>query len=541
MIGLVQKMQSSAIAMARGGATCLGPRRFMAREDGTVTAFAVILFVLMVGASGIAIDVMRYETQRTQLQQTLDRAVLAAAAEDALTGDPRAVVEDYFAVAGIEGYRLDVRVETVQNARRVHAYAELEVRSMFMQLFGVPVMTSPAIGAAEQGFQRMEISLVLDFSLSMGAVDAAGVSRLDRLRTATDTFLNEIFAAGILGETSISFVPYAGTVNPGRHVFEAMGGQRNTLTYDDAAGNPLFADGTQTEVDILGNTYTFADGDPLLDLNGDPLTRFREPMTNHCLEYTALDYASDSVPLPSTYAQVTHAAEYPDAGNPEKEWGWCPNSRTVTGGLTAQEITYFARTPAQIQDLLDETHMYHGTGTDIAMMWGLWLLDPASNWLVRDLVAEGVVPSELEDRPAPYNDSSTLKIIVLMTDGAITGQFRPRFPDRTDIGATEMDDVWLNYTVQSQLQNSSQCNGLDCTIAFQNVTQAESNFQSLCDRARANGITVFTIAVDTSDTANDQMRACAGGDANFFEVTAGELEDAFLAIAGSVQRLRLIQ
>ena len=58
------------------------PKGFVQREDGTITVFATVVFVLMIGLGGIAIDLMRYEAQRTQLQYTLDRAVLAAAALD---------------------------------------------------------------------------------------------------------------------------------------------------------------------------------------------------------------------------------------------------------------------------------------------------------------------------------------------------------------------------------------------------------------------------------------------------------------------------
>ncbi|WJY23111.1 pilus assembly protein TadG-related protein [Fontisubflavum oceani] len=40
---------------------------FARNEDGTITIFSVMMFVLMIGIGGIAIDVMRYETQRVQL------------------------------------------------------------------------------------------------------------------------------------------------------------------------------------------------------------------------------------------------------------------------------------------------------------------------------------------------------------------------------------------------------------------------------------------------------------------------------------------
>jgi hypothetical protein len=49
---------------------------------------------------GIAIDIMRYETQRVQLQYTLDRSVLAAASVTQPL-NPVDVVENYFEISGL--------------------------------------------------------------------------------------------------------------------------------------------------------------------------------------------------------------------------------------------------------------------------------------------------------------------------------------------------------------------------------------------------------------------------------------------------------
>jgi uncharacterized membrane protein len=72
--------------------------RFMRREDGTITTFALMIFILMVAVAGIAIDIMRYETQRVQLQYTLDRSVLAAASVTQPL-NPVDVVENYFEIS----------------------------------------------------------------------------------------------------------------------------------------------------------------------------------------------------------------------------------------------------------------------------------------------------------------------------------------------------------------------------------------------------------------------------------------------------------
>jgi hypothetical protein len=121
----------------------------MRREDGTITTFALMIFILMVAVAGIAIDIMRYETQRVQLQYTLDRSVLAAASVTQPL-NPVDVVENYFEISGLENYRLTIDVEEGLNFRRVEAYAELEINTLFMHMFGVRVLTSPAEGAAEE-------------------------------------------------------------------------------------------------------------------------------------------------------------------------------------------------------------------------------------------------------------------------------------------------------------------------------------------------------------------------------------------------------
>lgn len=46
-------------------------RAYAKAEEGALIVFALFLFVLMAMMGGIAIDLQRYETTRTQLSQTL--------------------------------------------------------------------------------------------------------------------------------------------------------------------------------------------------------------------------------------------------------------------------------------------------------------------------------------------------------------------------------------------------------------------------------------------------------------------------------------
>ena len=131
----------------------------MRREDGTITTFALMVFIL-IGRRGRHRhrNIMRYETQRVQLQYTLDRAVLAAASVTQPL-NPVDVVENYFEISGLDNYRLNVDVEQGVNFRRVNAYAELEINTLFMNMFGVRMLTSPAVGTAEEIIPNVEVSL----------------------------------------------------------------------------------------------------------------------------------------------------------------------------------------------------------------------------------------------------------------------------------------------------------------------------------------------------------------------------------------------
>ena len=72
---------------------------FSKDESGSMTIFGTYLILMMILVCGIGVDLMRNEMERTNVQATMDRAILAAADLDQ-TLDPEAVVNDYFAKSG---------------------------------------------------------------------------------------------------------------------------------------------------------------------------------------------------------------------------------------------------------------------------------------------------------------------------------------------------------------------------------------------------------------------------------------------------------
>ena len=77
--------------------------KFALDDSGTMTIFATYIILMMILVCGIGVDLMRNELERTEVQATMDRAILAAADLDQ-TLDPEDVVSDYFAKAGLSDF-----------------------------------------------------------------------------------------------------------------------------------------------------------------------------------------------------------------------------------------------------------------------------------------------------------------------------------------------------------------------------------------------------------------------------------------------------
>jgi len=531
------------------------PRRFTRREDGSITIFATIVFVLMVGIGGIAIDIMRFETQRVQLQYTLDRAVLAAASLSQ-TLEPEDVVESYFETSGLEGYRLRVQVEEGVNFRRVEAQAELDLQTLFMSIFGQPMLTSPAAGAAEERVRNIEVSLVLDIS---GSMDQHPTYRINDLRPAAREFVTSVLSANDNPNdeqlVSVSIVPYNNVVNMGT-TLSSVFALTNEHNYSRCAR-------------FYNSDFTFSGINPTV-----PLQR---------LGHFDRDTNSSNDPITS----------FP-----------CPRDERAA-------VLPWSNDEEELHDLIDSLQPNGWTAIDQGMRWGVALLDPAARPAVNTLVANGTAHADFTDRPASYLDPETLKIVVLMTDGANTRQYdlheayrsgpspfwrnpndgrwsvyyeqwdlywhesRDRWRDYPDGGddAVQLDhaNLWQHIPVQtlrnrmfhshawqrhegytSNVNNWRQSGVLALRseydfwdvvneYASDNGDVGDERLEDICDVAHAQGIVVFSIAFEAPSEGQRVMRYCASTDAHYYDVDGIDISNAFASIARTINQLRLIQ
>ncbi len=524
-----------------------GPRAFIAKEDGTITIFGLMMFVLMLGIGGIAIDVMRYETQRVQLQNTLDRAVLAAASLTQ-TIDPRQVVENYFQTSGLENYRLNVELDEGLNYRQVSAQAEMEINSVFMQMFGIRTLTSPAFGAAEERVRNIEISMVLDISGSMGSNN-----RITNMRSAAREFVTTVLDTNTTADgdelVSISIVPYNGRVNAG---------------------------------DTIESVFTLTN----------------EHTESSCTRFATADFAVAAMDPSVPIQRVSHF----DLDNRNQTWGMFSSPHCQTNNYAA--ILPWEHDETALHNHINSLNAEGWTAIDLGMKWAVGLLDPAAQPAVTALIGDPnvmgdeVVHEDFAGRPALYTDNETLKIIVMMTDGENTRQYdvRPQYRsgpsnvyyhagnDRysvwypgvnswfvfyqntwengywasgpyggNDSVALTWQYLWATYTENSIAErffdepsdrsgNSTYYNQIRSAIEqYGDQNSADTNLRASCDAARAQGIIVFAIGFEAPQGGQEVMRYCATTAAHYYDVQGVEISEAFASIARTINQLRLVQ
>lgn len=463
--------------------TLLG--RFRRDEEGGIIIFALVVLVAMLVVAGMGVDFMRFESQRTQLQSVSDRAVLAAA-ELEQTLDEKAVVNDFFAKAGLADAIIgEPVVNNTGNSRTVRVDSQIDVNTFYLRLIGIDQLTAPAASAAVEGIGKVEISLVLDISGSMrwasSTTPEADGGKFKDMQDAAVAFADKVLDPNNGGQVSLTIVPYAGHTNPGPHMFSYLNG----VSYGTTA----------------------SDGTPF-------------PNESSCIEFTAADWATSGLPGTGR-PQVPLFMNWAIAAD-VMDWGWCPHDRSA--------IRYAMNDADEAETFIRGIRMHDGTGTHYAMKWGLAALDPTAQPAFEhlsqidvdgDSIAGDLLPVEFSDRPAAWNDPETRKIIVLMTDGAITTQFRPHDP----------------LAARNANRTLSGSGKFPLTTEDAN----EDTFDDICEMAKSSSrdVEVFTVAFEVGGDGRQQMEDCASDASMFFPASGSGLIDVFEDIAEQITDLRL--
>ncbi|MDN5788275.1 VWA domain-containing protein, partial [Pseudorhodobacter sp.] len=339
---------------------------FARDEEGSLVILTLALVLLLAGVCGLAVDVMRFEQRRTDLQQTLDRSVLAAASLSQRLNS-KAVVTDYFVKAGLGDQLGDVEVDdTSANYRMVTASATSRLTPFFMQLVHVGELEASGTATAEQHISNVEVSLVLDISGSMRG------SRINNLRPAAKEFVTTVLAMSEKSRVSMSIIPYNAQVNIGRPMLNEF------------------------------NVDTFQDSSSCIELDDSA--------------FTTVDL-STSAPL----KQNSHFDPYNNTNNQNNLERNCPPQAGNT-------VTPLTDNENQLNTAIDNLVAYGNTSIDVGVKWGAYLLNRNSNPVIQGLAAGNIVPAKFANRPLDAATEEVLKVLVVMTDGENTTEYKINDP-----------------------------------------------------------------------------------------------------------------
>ncbi len=449
---------------------------FVKDESGAMSYVAITGALILMIFGGMGIDMISAEVKRNKIQSTLDRAVLAAADLEQ-TINPTDVVNDYMAKMGLADTLTSVSVERGLNHKTVTADASLDTPANFLRLLGVESLRAEGLAQAEERVAKVEISMVLDISGSM-----RDNNKLVRLKSAANTFIDTVLDGNSDDLISVSLVPYSEQVNAG----------------------PLLTE--------------------KLNVN------WRHGYS-HCLEFPDSEFKSTALNTSMRYDQMQHFQFNSSNTNSRTD--------TVCPRYSYEQISPFSQNAGALKAQIAQLNPRAGTSIFLGMKWGTALLDPSTRGMASALIRDGDVDNAFEGRPANFDDTETLKTVVLMTDGQHDQSFRLQdwaYDSESDIANWDRWNLfyYLNANVAYYKRSS---------FYYQkyNATLGDSLLEDICDAAKANNIVIWSIGFEVSNHGADVMRQCASSPSHFFRVQGTEIEQAFYSIARAINQLRLTQ
>ncbi|MGR3760178.1 pilus assembly protein TadG-related protein [Roseobacteraceae bacterium NS-SX3] len=542
-------------AVARGRQALAAFRR---EEDGVLAKPAILFLLAMLAVGGIGVDLMRHERDRTMLQYTLDRAVLAAADLDQPLGY-KAVVQDYLTKAGLGEYYQEPDGDSGLGYKWVDATIDSTFPAYLLKFAGGDDLPLYVHSRAEESIGSVEISMVLDISGSMNSN-----SRLTNLKTAAHSFIDQITKNTSTSQLSVSIIPYATQVNAGESLLSKFNvSQEHNYSHC---------------VNFIPDQFS----KHTLDRN-EPLER--------TMHFDPFSYSENMIRYPV-----------------------CP---TRDGSA----ILPFTNDPVVLHDYIDRLTATGNTSIDIGMKWGSALLDPSTRSVVNDLVDDGVISETFRNRPTEYDSGDTLKIVILMSDGENTHQYmlnpsmREGLSDvwfnaeARELASAGYGSRWQAYSVfhsngtknyywpaqndwydhpYGNAETYEECNSYYCWdepetggpngavqlpysellarvslaslayyiheysssawadwyqsgMYFHNRVAKDQHTKKICDVTKNQGVIVYAVGFEAPKNGTRILQDCASSPAHFFDVEGLEIADAFSSIATSIRQLRLTQ
>lgn len=523
--------------------------------------FAIVLPAVL-GGVGLALDVSNLMAAKSNLQNALDSAVLAASRLSDKSGSRDETFQAFFTanVAGnpvLANATASFQVDPGVNYIRTNATANADIRLNFGFLFGDSAKVAVKASAYEST-AKLEVALVLDNTGSMGKanMDALIAGAKEVIRT-----LREQKEKRPEREIKVALVPFVTAVN-----------------IKSAEGFDMSWIDTRTELPINDPSSNGKNFDyKIKDSNGKDqrigqMALFNKLVKNWnkvgldgswkgCVEARLGTHALDDTPpnplKPETLFVPYFAPDEPGSasasGNSSEKLNNSYLNDVITTGSdrdkqrsldkydnqTARNAAVLKETPnvtngpnfacatplvplttdlaklggdpsKNIKGEIDKMDFWNGSGTNVSegLAWGYRVLSPGAPFTQGDA----------------FNSEDTTKVVVVFTDGenVVYGASNASI-NKSDYGA-------YGFLDEGRMGSTNRTNAL---------TNLNVATQTMCTRLKDKGVTIYTVVLNADTPANRQLYSTCASNPTYYYPTKNvdELKAAFQNIAASITQL----
>ncbi|MFA5041559.1 MAG: pilus assembly protein TadG-related protein [Bdellovibrionales bacterium] len=491
-------------------------RLFAKSEAGMTLPVLALSFLTLTAFTGIAIDVGRVQMVQSKLQFSVDAAGLAAGATvNTVNADTefKKYLDtnfDNYMGATITGYTV-----TPNNNNTVFTLtATASVPTTFMGVVGTKVVSLTAHAEISREITGLELVLALDNTGSMSESSGGSVTKLQALKTASNTLIDTLFGGSTVstnGKLYVGIVPFSQGVN--------IGTSRSTwITNYNASVNSSWGGC----LDARQNGYDVTDDTPSA---GSPYSMFNMRSYVKRIEYLSsgaeisTTTVSSCTPSSNYYQNkktiCTATGNYYYASPLEHNTSWSSDYSGPTYGQNttcAQQLTPMTNDSSTLETAVNAMAANGSTIINEGMVWAWRMLSP--KW--RGLWG-GTMGSTL---PLDYGTKGMAKAVVLLTDGL----------------NTMYDSIQAAYWFpRNNWTGSTSISGSEDAL--------DAKTLSICTAMKEQGIIIYTIGLGPSSGINETLlRNCATAENYYFHSpTTSELQSVFNTIGDSLSNLRVSQ
>ncbi|HWE17679.1 MAG TPA: pilus assembly protein TadG-related protein [Hyphomicrobiaceae bacterium] len=512
--------------------------RLGADQRGAVLIKFTVALLPLLTVVGVAVDVGQVFLVKQKLTNAVDAAGIAVGRHSELDEDEVKALAQSFVVAHYPATAIgDLKGVTVTALeKQVDVTATASVPMTFLTILGYKSVDITASTMVLRQLRKIELVMVLDNSGSMAG------TRMTALQSSANALITALFGS----ETTSNFVkiglaPFSSAVNVGAGNAGAdwIDSTGLSILHKEDVDLPL----GKTLFDLLGSlTNASWGGCVRARLSGYDLTD-EPPDAGESLfvPYIAPNeptgcYVNGKFVLASKFActgtYLDYANDYLSNANTvgftpqQNQRNWLAYvGKTVPAGGTlgpnyncpASPIQPLTNVKSTITSAISSMVAYGNTVIPEGIAWGWRVLSPGPPF------TEG----------APYSDPDTLKFLILLTDGENNVGAPGNYHNSSSFSA-------FGFAASGHLGN---------TDGSQARAVLDAKTATLCGNVKAQGIYLYTIALQVSDSATRKMLEdcatppadCPGKQCYYNSPTASDLETAFTNIALGINKLRVAQ